>query len=84
MKTEHPALGLLTDLIEDIKTESASQNVTKEQTYAAQMELTNIPEDSLKQWTNMPPISDELYQELVKEFNNERHYFFNDSYNLED
>ena len=30
-------------------------------TYAAQMELTNIPEDSLKQWTNMPPISDELY-----------------------
>ena len=35
-------------------------------TYAAQMELTNVPEDSLKQWTNMPPISDELYQELVK------------------
>ena len=25
------------------------------------------------------PISDELYEELVKEFNNERHYFFNDS-----
>jgi len=47
-------------------------------TYAAQMELTNIPEDSLKQWTNMPPISEELYAELVKEFNNERHYFFND------
>ena len=68
----------------DIKTESASQNVTKEQTYAAQIELTNVPEDSLKQWTNMPPISEELYQELVKEFNNERHYFFNDSYNLED
>ena len=84
MKTEHPALGLLTDLIEDIKTESASQNVKKEQTYAAQMELTNVPEDSLKQWTNMPPISEELYQELVKEFNNERLYFFNDSYNLED
>ena len=64
MKTEHPALGLLTDLIEDIKTESASQNV--------------------KEWSQMPPISDELYQELVKEFNNERLYFFNDSYNLED
>ena len=50
-------------------------------------ELLNvINEDvkSLKQWTNMPPISDELYQELVKEFNNERLYFFNDSYNLED
>ena len=58
--------------------------MNKEQTYAAQMELTNIPEDSLKQWTNMPPISEELYQELVKEFNNERLYFFNDSYTLED
>ena len=58
--------------------------MNKEQTYAAQMELTNIPEDSLKEWTNMPPISEELYQELVKEFNNQRQYFFNDSYNLED
>ena len=57
--------------------------MNKEHTYAAQMELTNIPEDSLKQWTNMPPISDELYDELVKEFNNERKYFFNDSYTLE-
>ena len=55
----------------------------KEHTYAAQMELTNIPEDSLKQWSNMPPISDELYNELLKEFNNERLYFFNDSYTLE-
>ena len=58
--------------------------MNKEQTYAAQMELTNVPEDSLKQWTNMPPISEELYQELVKEFNNERLYFFNDSYTIED
>ena len=58
--------------------------MNKEQTYAAQIELTNIPEDSLKQWTNMPPISDELYNELVKEFNNQRQYFFNDSYTLED
>ena len=58
--------------------------MNKAQTYAAQIELTNVPEDSLKQWTNMPPISDELYQELLKEFNNERLYFFNDSYNLED
>ena len=58
--------------------------MNKEHTYAAQMELTNIPEDSLKQWTNMPPISEELYNELVKEFNNERLYFFNDSYTLED
>ena len=58
--------------------------MNKEQTYAAQMELTNIPEDSLKQWTKMTPISEELYDELVKEFNNERKYFFNDSYTLED
>ena len=58
--------------------------MNKEQTYAAQMELTNVPEDSLKQWTNMPPISEELYNELVKEFDNQRMYFFNDSYNLED
>ena len=58
--------------------------MNKEHTYAAQMELTNIPEDSLKQWTNLPHISEELYAELVKEFNNERKYFFNDSYTLED
>ena len=58
--------------------------MNKEHTYAAQIELTNIPEDSLKQWTNMPPISEELYNELLKEFNNQRQYFFNDSYNLED
>jgi len=41
-------------------------------------------ETNTNEWTNMPAISDELYQELVKEFNNERLYFFNDSYNLED
>ena len=58
--------------------------MNKEHTYAAQMELTNVPEDSLKEWSNMPPISEELYNELVKEFNNERLYFFNDSYTLED
>ena len=51
--------------------------MNKEHTYAAHMELTNIPEDSLKQWTNMPPISDELYQELLKEFDNDSYYFFN-------
>ena len=41
-------------------------------------------ETNIKEWTNMPPLSEELYNELVKEFNNERHYFFNDSYTLED
>ena len=50
-------------------------------------ELLNVINDdvkSIKEWSNMPPISEELYNELVKEFNNERMYFFNDSYNLED
>ena len=64
-------------------TQSASHNVTKDMN----IELLNvINEDvqSVKEWSNMPPISEELYNELVKEFNNERKYFFNDSYNLED
>ena len=76
MKTEHPALSLLTDLIEDIKTESASQNVTEE----TNIELLNvINEDvqNVKQFTKMPAISDELYAELLKEFNNDSYYFFN-------
>ena len=41
-------------------------------------------ETNTNKFTNMPAISDELYRELVKEFNNERHYFFNDSYTIED
>ena len=56
-------------------------------TISTNKELLNvINEDveNVKQWTKMPAISDELYAELVNEFNNERHYFFNDSYNLED
>ena len=64
-------------------TQSAPHNVTEDMN----IELLNvINEDvqSVKEWTNMPPISEELYNELVKEFNNERLYFFNDSYNLED
>ena len=44
----------------------------------------SLEETNIKEWTNMPPISEELYNELVKEFNNERLYFFIDSYNLED
>jgi len=70
MTKEHPALALLTTLIEDTKVTTMN---------------TKLPEETnLKEWTNMPPISEELYQELVKEFNNERKYFFNDSYTLED
>ena len=70
MTKEHPALALLTTLIEDTKVTTMNTELPKE---------TNI-----KEWTNMPPLSEELYNELVKEFNNERHYFFNDSYTLED
>jgi len=46
-------------------------------------ELLNVINDdvkSMKEWSNMPPISDELYNELLTEFNNNSHYFFNDSY----
>ena len=56
-------------------------------TISTNKELLNvINEDveNVKQFTKMPAISDELYNELLKEFNNERHYFFNDSYTLED
>ena len=70
MTKEHPALALLTTLIEDTKVTTMNTELPKE---------TNI-----KEWTNMPPLSEELYNELVKEFNNERHYFFNDSYTIED
>ena len=48
------------------------------------LDVINEDVKSLKEWTNMPPISEELYNELVKEFNNQRMYFFNDSYILED
>ena len=76
MKTEHPALSLLTDLIEDIKTESASQNVTEEMNIEL-LNVINSDVQNVKQWTKMPAISDELYAELVKEFNQDSYYFFN-------
>ena len=64
-------------------TQSTSQNVTEEMNIEL-LNVINSDVESVKQWSKMPPISDELYQELVREFNNERHYFFNDSYTLED
>ena len=76
MKTEHPALSLLTDLIEDIKTESAPKNVTEE-TNIELLNVINEDVESVKQFTKMPAISDELYNELLKEFNNDSYYFFN-------
>ena len=49
-------------------------------TISTNKELLNvINEDvkNVKQWTQMPAISDELYAELVKEFNQDSYYFFN-------
>ena len=76
MKTEPPALSLLTDLIEDIKTESASQNVTEDMNIEL-LNVINEDVENVNKWSKMPPISDELYNELVKEFNNNSYYFFN-------
>ena len=41
------------------------------------LDVINEDVKSLKEWTNMPPISEELYAELVKEFNQDSYYFFN-------
>ena len=76
MKTAHPALSLLTDLIEDIKTESASQNVTEDMNIEL-LNVINEDVENVNKWSKMPPISDELYNELVKEFNTNSYYFFN-------
>ena len=49
-------------------------------TISTNKELLNvINEDveNVKQWTKMPAISEELYQELLREFDNDSYYFFN-------
>ena len=57
-------------------TQSASQNVTKEMNIEL-LNVINSDVQNVKQWTQMPAISDELYNELLKEFNNDSYYFFN-------
>ena len=57
-------------------TQSAPQNVTKEMNIEL-LNVINSDVQNVKQWTKMPAISDELYVELVKEFNNDSYYFFN-------
>ena len=42
-----------------------------------QLNVINSDVQNVKQWTKMPAISDELYNELLKEFNNDSYYFFN-------
>ena len=57
-------------------TQSASQNVTKEMNIEL-LNVINEDVENVNKWSKMPAISDELYNELVKEFNNNSYYFFN-------
>ena len=57
-------------------TQSASQNVTEEMNIEL-LNVINSDVQNVKQFTKMPAISDELYDELVKEFNQDSYYFFN-------
>ena len=41
------------------------------------LNVINSDVENVKQFTKMPAISDELYAELVKEFNQDSYYFFN-------
>ena len=57
-------------------TQSAPQNVTKDMNIEL-LNVINEDVENVNKWSKMPPISDELYNELVKEFNNNSYYFFN-------
>ena len=57
-------------------TQSAPQNVTKEMNIEL-LNVINSDVENVNKWSKMPAISDELYDELVKEFNNNSYYFFN-------
>ena len=57
-------------------TQSAPQNVTEDMDIEL-LNVINSDVQNVKQWTKMPAISDELYAELVKEFNQDSYYFFN-------
>ena len=59
-----------------MNTQSAPQNVTKEMNIEL-LNVINSDVQNVKQFTKMPAISDELYAELVKEFNQDSYYFFN-------
>ena len=59
-----------------MKTQFIPKNVTKE-TNIELLNVINEDVENVNKWSKMPPISDELYQELLKEFNNDSYYFFN-------
>ena len=41
------------------------------------LNVINSDVENVKQFTKMPAISDELYNELLEDFNNDSYYFFN-------
>ena len=57
-------------------TQSAPQNVTEEMNIEL-LNVINEDVENVNKWSKMPAISDELYDELVKEFNQDSYYFFN-------
>ena len=57
-------------------TQSAPQNVTEEMNIEL-LNVINSDVQNVKQFTKMPAISEELYNELLREFNNDSYYFFN-------
>ena len=59
-----------------MKTQFIPKNVTEE-TNIELLNVINSDVQNVKQFTKMPAISDELYDELVKEFNQDSYYFFN-------
>ncbi len=59
-----------------MNTQSAPQNVTEDMNKEL-LNVINEDVENVNKWSKMPPISDELYQELLKEFNNDSYYFFN-------
>ena len=59
-----------------MKTQFIPQNVTEDMNIEL-LNVINEDVESVKQFTKMPAISDELYAELVKEFNQDSYYFFN-------
>ena len=59
-----------------MKTQFIPKNVTEDMNIEL-LNVINSDVQNVKQWTKMPAISDELYDELVKEFNQDSYYFFN-------
>ena len=59
-----------------MKTQFIPKNVTEE-TNIELLNVINEDVENVKQWTKMPAIREELYQELLREFDNDSYYFFN-------